>query len=264
MTSRNTIHAEQVAKQWEKPVLAKSIAPHLSKNDATMFSKFIELRGFGGNDTDLTDMFLCAAYKPHVFQRIKGVDDVDIDTRVAMLTSLLNASKLKIMRDHFDSDLDTIVQALEDIRDSTSCDAFEWLEYDVDESEHPISCKTSMLELRFKTMLEDKLKVPFTKASPSWLLNRCTGNKMELDMYNRELMVAVEYNGLQHYEYPNDYHLDLRAFIDQVNRDALKVRLCKQNGVKLISIKSSSSIKKEWAQFVDLYNMEQKYDRKPI
>ena len=39
----------------------------------------------------------------------------------------------------------------------------------------------------------------FSKIHPGWLLN-VNGNRLELDGYSKECMVAFEYNGRQHYE----------------------------------------------------------------
>ena len=59
---------------------------------------------------------------------------------------------------------------------------------------------------------------------------------MELDCYNSELEIAVELNGSQHYEYPNRFHRTLEIFKKQLFRDREKERLCKERGVRLISL----------------------------
>ena len=43
----------------------------------------------------------------------------------------------------------------------------------------------------------------FTSCRPDFLQSPKTGSNLELDGYNEELGIAFEYNGRQHYEYPN-------------------------------------------------------------
>lgn len=79
--------------------------------------------------------------------------------------------------------------------------------------------------------------VEFKSHWPNWLVNPETGRKMELDCYNEELKIAVEYQGIQHYEFPNYIkNQTYQEFINQVRRDELKVRLCDENGVYLIVV----------------------------
>jgi len=60
---------------------------------------------------------------------------------------------------------------------------------------------------------------------------------MELDMYNKELGIACEYNGKQHYEYVPYFHRGGESdFIAQRERDNLKRRVCRKLGIFLIEI----------------------------
>ena len=78
--------------------------------------------------------------------------------------------------------------------------------------------------------------VPFSSIWPTWLVNPETGSKLELDCYNDDLKIAVEYNGEQHYTWPNFTNQTHEQFINQVRRDVLKVELCERNGVYLIVV----------------------------
>ncbi|CAH6420127.1 Hypothetical protein HVR_LOCUS1104 [uncultured virus] len=79
--------------------------------------------------------------------------------------------------------------------------------------------------------------VPFVSTWPDWLRNPETGEKLELDCFNDELKIAVEYNGEQHYKWPNHIHNQTyQQFINQVRRDELKVQLCDKNEVYLIVV----------------------------
>lgn len=78
--------------------------------------------------------------------------------------------------------------------------------------------------------------VPFTSTWPDWLRNPETGETLELDCYNDDLKIAVEYNGEQHYKWPNFTNQTYQQFINQVRRDTLKLDLCDKNGVYLIVV----------------------------
>lgn len=78
--------------------------------------------------------------------------------------------------------------------------------------------------------------VPFTSTWPNWLRNPETDETLELDCYNDDLKIAVEYNGEQHYKWPNFTNQTYQQFINQVRRDTLKLDLCDKNGVYLIVV----------------------------
>ncbi len=76
---------------------------------------------------------------------------------------------------------------------------------------------------------------PFESARPDWLRNPETGKNLELDCYNEELRIAIEYNGQQHYE---DGHFGMteQETIEQWRRDQFKIDMCRQYGVYLIVV----------------------------
>ena len=98
--------------------------------------------------------------------------------------------------------------------------------------------KDSKGELKCRDILQDIFKKPFNKARPDFLRNKITGNvhNLELDCYNPELKIALEYNGIQHYKYTPYFHKSKDAFYNQCYRDDMKRRLCKENGVFLIEV----------------------------
>ena len=59
---------------------------------------------------------------------------------------------------------------------------------------------------------------------------------MELDCYNEDLGLALEYNGSQHYEFPNTFHRTKDDFIKQLRRDKYKIETCSKEGIYLISV----------------------------
>ena len=88
-------------------------------------------------------------------------------------------------------------------------------------------CRRSMQELTGKE---------FAKIKPSFLKNPITGNFLEIDCYNQELKIGVEYNGEQHVRYIPHFHKSKEAFQLQLYRDYIKNQLCLKNKVLLITV----------------------------
>lgn len=96
--------------------------------------------------------------------------------------------------------------------------------------------KESKGELECRRVLEYLFRKPFPNQRPHFLTNTVTGKSLELDCYNAEIGLAVEYNGRQHYEYTPGMHKTHDAFRAQQYRDEMKKRLCLENGILLISV----------------------------
>ncbi|XP_026331166.1 uncharacterized protein LOC113238558 [Hyposmocoma kahamanoa] len=67
-----------------------------------------------------------------------------------------------------------------------------------------------------------------------WLTNPETGRHLELDCYNEELRLAVEYNGRQHYEFVPDMHESEEGLKYQQRLDAVSVLCTRWVGLPLI------------------------------
>jgi Marseilleviridae restriction endonuclease len=62
-------------------------------------------------------------------------------------------------------------------------------------------------------------------------------HKLELDGYNEELKLAIEYNGEQHYKYVSLFHKNKENALEkQRERDKIKENLCEENGIYLIIV----------------------------
>jgi hypothetical protein len=107
--------------------------------------------------------------------------------------------------------------------------------------------KESKGEVECKRILE-KLFFPkkFDKARPDFLRNPVTGGNfnLELDCYNKDLKLAVEYNGKQHYEYIPYFHRNKDAFTNQKYRDDMKRRMCKDENIILIEVPYTVEVEK--------------------
>jgi hypothetical protein len=87
-----------------------------------------------------------------------------------------------------------------------------------------------------RKIAEKIFEKPFVKVRPEFLKNNVTGKNLELDIYNEELKIAIEYDGQQHTKYVPFFHKNYEDFLNQRYRDEIKKMLCKQNGINLISI----------------------------
>jgi len=98
--------------------------------------------------------------------------------------------------------------------------------------------KDSSGETECRRVLQEIFKVPFGKARPDFLSNPVTGGdfNLELDCYNPELNLAVEYNGQQHYKFIPFFHKNKESFLNQKYRDELKRRMCNDNMITLIEV----------------------------
>lgn len=88
---------------------------------------------------------------------------------------------------------------------------------------------------------------------PDWLRNPETGKAMELDLYNEELGIAIEYHGEQHYKYVRRFHNSPSDYESQVRRDNYKLDICEENGVYVITVPYYLPDKKieAWIRFND-------------
>jgi hypothetical protein len=108
----------------------------------------------------------------------------------------------------------------------------------VPEPSSPKRSPESKGEIECRRVLRALFGKPFLKARPDTLRNPVTEgeNNLELDCYDNELKLAVEYNGAQHYKYIPYFHRTRDAFNNQKYRDHIKRDLCVKNGIHLIEV----------------------------
>jgi len=96
--------------------------------------------------------------------------------------------------------------------------------------------KLSKGESICKAYLQRRFNKPFTNQRPKYMFNSVTGKALELDCYNEDLRLAVEYNGKQHYEYVKFFHKSRADFQNQMYRDRMKREICVKLGIILIEV----------------------------
>jgi hypothetical protein len=79
--------------------------------------------------------------------------------------------------------------------------------------------------------LEQYYGKSFEASRPDFLKYPLTGHNLELDGYNAELAIAFEYNGSQHYQYPNVFHKSEEEFEQQIQKDDFKRKACDEQGI---------------------------------
>jgi hypothetical protein len=97
--------------------------------------------------------------------------------------------------------------------------------------------KESTGERVCREFLERTFSRPFSKNRPYFLSNPVTGgNNLEIDCYNEQLKLGVEYSGIQHYRFTPFFHKNKEAFYNQKYRDQMKKVKCRENGICLIVV----------------------------
>lgn len=97
-------------------------------------------------------------------------------------------------------------------------------------------------EKECRRVMEKIFKKPFPKIRPNFLRNTVTSGEengdinLEIDCYNDQLKIGVEYSGIQHYKYTPFFHKNKEAFYNQKYRDEMKRVKCKENGILLIEV----------------------------
>ena len=98
-----------------------------------------------------------------------------------------------------------------------------------------------------ETKLYEILKLIFgsenviNSVHPLWALsNKGVLLEYDIGVVNKKLL--VEYDGLQHHQYPNFFHKRRKDFEAQVERDRLKEKLAKENGWTLLRIKYNEKV----------------------
>ena len=97
--------------------------------------------------------------------------------------------------------------------------------------------KESKGEAECRRVLQKMFGKPFISVRPDFLRNPVTGNhNLEIDCFNSELKLGVEYNGIQHYKFVPYFHKNKEAFRNQQYRDLIKNDMCRKNGIRLIEV----------------------------
>lgn len=90
-------------------------------------------------------------------------------------------------------------------------------------------------ERRCREILENIFGVDFPTVRPAFLKNPATGRNLEIDCYNHDLKIGLEYDGKQHTEMTK-FHSSKKELLYQVRKDQFKAKECKKLGITLIRV----------------------------
>ena len=94
----------------------------------------------------------------------------------------------------------------------------------------------SKMERECCRIMEEIYRAPFVTVRPDFLSNPETGRNLEIDCYNHDLRIGLEYNGPTHYMWPNHTSQTYDQFIAQIRRDQYKLDACDAAGIYLITV----------------------------
>lgn len=97
----------------------------------------------------------------------------------------------------------------------------------------PHCYKSSLEEEWTRSLVEHHFGKSFPNVRPDWLINPETDKNLELDIYNEEMALAIEYHGPQHYE----PIFGEERLLKSLRNDGARRIECKKNAVRLIEIK---------------------------
>lgn len=87
-----------------------------------------------------------------------------------------------------------------------------------------------------RTCLENLYSKQFPNVRLNEIINPNTNKKLEIDCYNAELRIGVEYHGINHYKFIPFFHKTLEAFKESQMRDEFKELMCSKLGITLIIV----------------------------
>ena len=97
-------------------------------------------------------------------------------------------------------------------------------------------CSQGKTERLARKAIERVFNKEFPSTWPKFL------NGLQLDCYNEELGIALEYQGEQHFKYVKYFHGSVKEFKKQLERDKRKKELCEENDIFLIYLTHKDSI----------------------
>jgi hypothetical protein len=96
-------------------------------------------------------------------------------------------------------------------------------------------CSAGIGERVCRSYFRQIFGLPFPTRKPRWLKNSL-GNQMELDGYCKELGIAFEHQGRQHYKVVKHFKGTNERFKKRKADDKTKAKLCKKHGIQLVCV----------------------------
>jgi len=87
-----------------------------------------------------------------------------------------------------------------------------------------------------RACLENIYGVEFKNTRLDAIRNPNTSKKLEIDCYNEDLKIGLEYHGISHFKYVPFFHKNIQDFEDSQERDKFKEYVCEKLGICLIIV----------------------------
>lgn len=71
------------------------------------------------------------------------------------------------------------------------------------------------------------------------------GERLRLDIYCPSIGVAIEFHGIQHFQYVEHFHGNMKGFEESQARDSRKEELCKEQGITLIVFRYNDDLSED-------------------
>jgi hypothetical protein len=84
----------------------------------------------------------------------------------------------------------------------------------------------------------------FPSIRPEWLINHKTGKRMEIDLYNYNLNLAIECQGQQHYKWIKHFQT-YKEWLAMKERDLLKAAILRRRKIRLLYVPSLKKLADE-------------------
>jgi len=84
--------------------------------------------------------------------------------------------------------------------------------------------------------IQNILKKPFTNQRLPDLKNPNTNRNLEIDCFNSDLKIGIEYHGRNHYTFIPFFHKSFEEFKKSQERDFYKMEMCNKLGIFLIIV----------------------------
>ncbi len=97
------------------------------------------------------------------------------------------------------------------------------------------TCCAGISERMCRAIIEKLFKTSFPKSKPVWLISD-RGTRLELDGYAKELKMAFEYHGAQHFVESRRFHSARQTLARRRKDDDRKRELCREHDVLLVEI----------------------------
>jgi hypothetical protein len=84
----------------------------------------------------------------------------------------------------------------------------------------------------------------FPSVRPEWLINHKTGKRMEIDLYNHNLNLAIECQGQQHYKWVKHFQT-YKEWLAMKETDLLKAAILRRRKIRLLYVPSILKLRDE-------------------